>query len=296
MVTNVLEEPGPSDGTHVTASLNGVFYINRESETVRRAVIERSLKDVGLDGEHILAVEGLLVPPRLRPYFFTDGVLHSRLKPGEVGCYATHLTVMQLVVDRNLDSALVLEDDATLPGNVGAVLDTILVNLPSGWDLVHLCKDPCRATKHIKDLRGDLALVRYSRVPATTTGYLISRSGAQKFLRECKRYWPIDTDFRQPWRYGLEVYGLSRKFIYPNDVFASSIHAMGGRSRLRRGLPIPNRYCWTGNPLHSPLGFWFNLRRLGLRGWAACAIDNGARRVVRAGRAWGQWLSVVFAR
>jgi glycosyl transferase family 25 len=285
-VTDAIAEPAPSDGRHVTASLKGVFYINRGSDTARRVVIERGLEDAGLDGERILAVEGLLVPPRLRPYFFTDGVLHSRLTPGEVGCYASHLAVMQLLVDRDLDSALVLEDDATLPGNVGAVLSTILVNLPSGWDVVHLCRDPCRATKHIKDLRDDLALVRYSRVPATTTGYLISRSGAQKFLRECKRYWPVDTDFRQPWRYGLEIYGLSRKLIYPNDGFTSSIHAIGGHSRLRRGPPIPNRYSWTGNPLHSPLGFWFNLRRLGLKGWTRCAIDNGARRAVRAGRAW----------
>lgn len=278
MTTNVLAALAPPGA----ASLNGIFYINRESDTIRRAAIESGLDEAWLDGERISAVEGLQVPPRLQRYFFTDGSLHSRLTPGEVGCYASHLAVMELVVDRSLDAALVLEDDATVPPDMRAMLDAILVRLPGGWDLVHLSRDPCRATMHIRDLRDDLALVRYSRVPATTTGYLISRSGARKFLRDCKRYWPVDTDFRQPWRFGLEVYGLSRGLVLPNDAFSSTIHAMGGHSRLRRGLPIPNRYSWTGNPLHSPIGFWFNLRRLGLKGWVACAIDNGTKLIFRA--------------
>jgi glycosyl transferase, family 25 len=286
MLTNALADSALGDGGHVCVNLRNIFYINREADEARRAAIERRLKEARLDGERMSAVEGLLVPTQLRPYFFTDEVLHSRLTPGEVGCYASHLTAMQAVVDRDLDRALVLEDDAVLPHNADTVLNAILASLPADWDLVHLCGEPCRATKQIKRLGDDLALVRYSRVPAAATGYLISRAGARKFLRQCKRYWPIDTDFRQPWKYGLEIYGLSRKFIYPDDSFASSIQAMGGHSRLRRGLPIPSRYCWTGNPLHSPLGLWFNLRRLGLKGWAACAIDNSARRMAKAGRAW----------
>jgi glycosyl transferase family 25 len=260
-----------------------VFYINRECDTARRDAIERGLREARLEGERVSAVEGLQVPTDLRPYFFTNGQLHSKLTRGEVGCYASHLTVMQAVIDRGLECALVLEDDAVLSPNLAENLETILSSLPRGWDLVHLCKDPCRATKPVAKLADDLTLVRYSRVPATTTGYLISRSGAKKFLRKSKRYWPVDTDFRQPWNYALEIYGLSRKIIAPNNAFESSIHLMGNHSRTRRGFPMPKSYCWTGNPLHSPAGFWFNVRRLGLRTWAACTSDNVMRRFGRNG-------------
>jgi hypothetical protein len=77
----------------------------------------------------------------------------------------------------------------------------------------------------------------------------------------------------------LEIYGLSKRIIAPDDAFESSIHAMGNHSRSRRGLQLPKPHCWTGNPLHSPLGLWFNVRRLGLRTWTSCVTNNLLRRV-----------------
>jgi len=256
------------------------FFINRDCDEDRRSSVCAHLSSANMTAERVPGVEGLNVPDQFREVFFEGSTLHSKLKPGEVGCYASHLVAMQRMLDQNHDYALILEDDAILPADTAEIVRGVIASMPKGWDLVHLCKDSNRAVKIISALDGDRKLVRYSRVPETTTGYLVSRSGAHKFLKPMKRYWPIDTDFRQPWRFGLEIYGVTPCIIEPEG-FASAIHLIGNHSRLRRGLPIPSRYCWTGNPLHTPSGVLFNLRTLGPLTWGRCALRNGTRRAVK---------------
>ncbi|CAN1725077.1 glycosyl transferase, family 25 [Hyphomicrobium sp. 1Nfss2.1] len=256
------------------------FFINRDCDEDRRGSVCAHLSGANMTAERIPGVEGLNVPGQFREFFFEGPALHSKLKPGEVGCYASHLVAMQRMLDQDLEYALILEDDAILPTDAAEIVRGVIASMPKGWDLVHLCKDSNRAVKIISALDGDRKLVRYSRVPETTTGYLVSRSGARKFLKPMKRYWPIDTDFRQPWRFGLDIYGVTPCFIKPEG-FASAIHLMGNHSRLRRGLPLPSRYCWTGNPLHTPSGVLFNLRTLGPLTWGRCALRNGTRRIVK---------------
>lgn len=256
-----------------------VFYINRDCDAARRQSITDHLDAAQLKAERVSGVEGLNVPEHFHPFFFDGNVLHSKLKAGEVGCYASHLVAMERVVQRNLSHALILEDDAILPANIKETLADIIASLPKDWHIIHLCKDSNRAVKIVAQLEGNRRLVRYSRVPETTTGYLISRAGAEQFLKPIKRYWPIDTDFRQPWRFGLEIYGVTPRIIAPSD-FESAIHQIGNHSRLRRGLPIPSRYCWTGNPLHTPEGVVYNLKTLGPVTWSLCATHNTGRRLV----------------
>lgn len=265
-------------------NLNAIptFYINREVDEARRIAIRQYLRLAELPAERVVGVEGLSVPAQLKDFFFTDGKLHSQLKPGEVGCYASHLTAMQSIVERDLDYALILEDDAVLPANMREIIVNVLDNLPANWDIVHICQDSNRAVKPIAELDDSRRIVRYSRVPETTTGYLVSRTGAKRFLCPLKRYWPVDTDFRQPWRFGLEIFGVAPRIVSSSAAFASSIHGLGNRARQRRGLPMPSRHCWTGNPLHTPQGVVFNVRTLGPAAWAVCTAYNAARRLVAA--------------
>jgi glycosyl transferase family 25 len=258
------------------------FYINRASDTERRDAIRGYLRLAQLSAERVAGVEGYAVPAPFRDMFFTEGQLHSTLRPGEVGCYASHLATMRLLVERNLPYALILEDDAELPVDLHVILADVLASLPDGWDIVHLSRDSNRAIKPVADLGDGRRIVRYSRVPEVTTGYLVSRSGAEKFLNPVKRYWPVDTDFRQPWRFGLNIYGVAPSIIVAGGSLGSAIHDLGSHSRQRRGLPIPSRHCWTGNPLHTPEGIVFNFRALGPHAWAVCNVYNSMRRVVSA--------------
>jgi len=277
-----------------SAPVTSIFYINRDGDEGRREFIEWYLREANVQGERICAVEGLDVPQSLVRYFFNGNTQCSQLSPAEVGVYASHLTAARLIVERGLDHALILEDDAEVAPDLEPSLKDVFAQLPAGWDFVHLCGDGRFATKPVACLKQSKTLVRFSRVPSGAFAYLISRSGAEKFLAPPKRFWPVDTDLRQPWRFGLQIYGVMPALVDHSGRFPSTI-AKGPkseRSRLRRGLPIPSRHCWTGNPLHTPQGFYFNLKTLGPRWWASCWLENmkrrAARMVVRKSRVRGQ--------
>ncbi len=259
-----------------------VFYINRDCDDDRRANLELALRAAGLEAQRVSAVEGLSVPARLKDYFFESDGLVSSLTPGEVGCYASHLKTLEVIAERNLDYALVLEDDALPPRDLRRTIKDVMPQLPKDWDIVHLCGAPRRAVKPLAELERGRSLVRYSRVPSGAFGYLISAAGARKFLQPIKRYWPFDTDMKRPWLLALQIYGVTPRVVGHDDTSPSRILAMGGRSRGRRGLPKPSRAAWTGNPLHSPAGALYNLKALGPLWWARCGVQNAYSRTANA--------------
>jgi glycosyl transferase family 25 len=246
------------------------FYINLDHDAFRRQKMVAELALCGLAGERVAGVDGRNVPADVCAYFGKN-----QLSDGEVGCYASHLRALKTIVDRGLDAALVLEDDASLPPDLPEILTEIVASLPAGWEFVHLetrSKVQVRAAKPLVALRAG-ALVRHSRLPCGAAAYLVSHRGAEKLLKPCERYWPYDVDTRRPWVWKLDAYGVVPGPIKVRGE-ASSILARGGRSGLRRGLSL-------GNPMRSFAGVAYNIEKLGFAWWLWCAAQNSVARVGR---------------
>jgi glycosyl transferase family 25 len=242
------------------------FIINLDRSPDRLARMQAQAGRLGLAFERFQAVDGIGLTDDLAPYFCDGaGRIMSPLKPGEIGCYASHLGVWRRIVTLWEPASLVLEDDAVLADDLPSFLQSLLAALPRGWDLVHLCREPERAFRPLADLGDGRRLIRYSRVPTTTTGYLVSRSGAARMLLPIEpRMWCVDQDLRFPWRFGLDVYGVTPPPISPRGE-ASTI-GRGSRSRLRRGL--------RASPLRSPASLAWNMRKLGPWWWLRCLAVN----------------------
>lgn len=257
-----------------------IFVINLDRSQDRLSAMRCQLDKLGLSFQRIKAVEGLDIPEDLAAYF----AHHNRrgdpiIEAGAVGCYASHLRAYQQIVLSGVPYALVLEDDAVLPESLCALVQAVVRELPACWDFVQLAKPPRHAVQRLAALPR-ASLVRYSRIPSGTVGYLISRAGAKKMLNPAiERVWAIDTDTRRPWLFGLDAYG-----VVPNPIshggFPSTLRSAA--KRWRRGMPRPTPYTWTNMPLHSPRGVIWNMRKLGILGWLRCAVSNGAIRIVRA--------------
>jgi glycosyl transferase, family 25 len=284
VVTASAEPAGKVKLGGVNRPLDGrVFFINRDCDKERRAALQDELLKADLAAERISAVNGLDVPPSLHSYFFTQGAAPAGLRAGEVGCYASHLQAMQTIADRNLDFAVVLEDDAVLPSTFEASVAEILATLPASWDIVLLYGTPTRAFKPIATLGAKLGkVVRYSRIPSGTVAYIVNARGARKFLQSRKIAWPIDTDFRRPWAFNLEIFGVVPQLVHHSGGLTSAIQELGGRARKRRGIPLPKPGNWTGNPLHSPRGVLYNIGRLGAASWLMFMAQNFQCRLARA--------------
>jgi len=252
------------------------YFINLDRDADRRAAIETQLRQVGIEATRYAAVDGTALPPELAPYFAHGDGRPPLMKAGEIGCYASHLGVWREIVASNFSAALVLEDDAVLPQDLVPLIDDILARAPHEWDLVLLCGNKDRAVRPLVELEGGRRLVRYSRIPNTTAGYLITGSGARKMLNPAiRRIWPVDWDTRMPWVFQLDTYGVTPAPIHQNTTtLNSSIIRGSGRSRLRAGLPRPTAYTWTSNPIRTPAAFLYNVRTLGPLWWLRCFLVN----------------------
>jgi glycosyl transferase family 25 len=250
------------------------FFINLDRHPDRRAHVESQLRNAGLVAERVAGVNGREVPPELAGYFDLETKSRYALMPGQIGCQASHLKVMRLIRERNLDYALVLEDDALLPPDIAGILTETLEKVPAGWDIVRLCRPTSRAFRPLAKLSDNRSVVRYSRVPVGRAGYLVSRSGAAKLLQPRKMVRPGDDEISQSWLLGLDIYGVEPNPIVQERVALPTTIGVkrGGLNRFKRAIPDPRR----------PV---FHISKLGPYWWARCFAQNVAMKL-------GRWVGV----
>ncbi|WP_407658196.1 glycosyltransferase family 25 protein [Hyphomicrobium album] len=237
-----------------------VYFINMDRATDRRAHIEQALSQPGL------------LPARIASVTCPDdiaGISFAKVSTAEASCYASHITAWRALLAGTHPYCLVVEDDAKLPLELASIIGAIVASLPPGWGIVHLYSDERRAVRPLRSIEGRHTLVRYSRVPSGAVGYLISREGAKRMSVPGTRTWPVDTDTRRPWVWGLESYGVVPPIISHSGIFTGSIVE---RSRRRRGLRL-------GSPLRTPVSALWNVRRLGFGWWLYCLWANSTLRL-----------------
>ena len=244
--------------------------------------MQREAGAIGLAFERVAAVDGANVPDWLKGQFLNaDGSPLSRLAAGEIGCYASHLTVHDGIVREGLPYALVLEDDVKLAPDLMDAAMAAVSAAPAEWDYIHLSGRIKRTVYSLAQLPNGRHLVRHMRVPMNTGGYIISGRGAEKMLAPAPRIRPIDQEVHFPWLRSLDVLG-----VYPSPVIWGD------------HLPTTIECTWRTEPKkkHSwGPGFASRLRghvyaagKLGLVGYLACRWAGIRFAVARRGSAQGQ--------
>jgi glycosyl transferase family 25 len=241
------------------------FLINLDRSSDRLAHMQTEFARAGMDFERFPAVDGTDLPQALKSYFCdaSDKII-SPLRPGEIGCYASHLAIWQKMA-AGTSPVLVCEDDISLPDHFQRLLEATLSAAPAGWDVVRLSSPSWRPVAPLCDLDGTHKLVRYWREPTLTGATLVSPQGARKLLKPGLRTRPVDVDLRRPWVFGIETFGVWPPPV-TQDVHPSIILATGARHRYRRRL--------------SPDSLWrhlHSLRTLGVRTWIKCTAQRAIR-------------------
>ncbi len=160
---------------------------------------------------------------------------HSKrpLTGGEIAAYASHRRALQMFLDSGARFGLILEDDFGLvaPGSFPRQIEAVL-KTPISWNFIKLF-DYQPGPISQRRAAGDLDIVSYAEPGAGMVAYLVSRSGAQKFLSRKLIFRQIDEDTKFYWEFGIRVLSAS-----PNPVTEIS-DRMGGslieaeRLRLR---------------------------------------------------------------
>jgi glycosyl transferase family 25 len=163
------------------------YVINLARSAHRRAHIIAELRKAAIDYEIVTGVDGLELD--MHDQATVDPALFARSSwpEGMAGCALSHLRIYQKMIADGLDTALVLEDDVTLPGDLGALADALASHL-AGAELVLLNYDSKDTIKMSRegaiDLPGSRRLVLPIdvRQPGSSAAYLVTRKAAERMV------------------------------------------------------------------------------------------------------------------
>ena len=252
-----------------------IFVINLDRSPERLALLSAQARASGLRFERISAIDGTRQLPSWAAVQFMNahGGIRGGLSEGEVGCYASHLLVLSKIVERRIEAAIVLEDDAILDGDFERKAREAIRAAPAGWDCIHLSTNFKRSPFPVADLGSNHCLVRYMRLPVNSVAYAISLAGAQKLMAPRYRVRPFDVEFRLAWETGLEMLGTFPAIARPHEHLASTIDAdwkkdrpvMGWRRRKSR-----QQAEWKPGLVSQIRGWLYVMSRLGVAGAWHC--------------------------
>jgi len=255
--------------------LLSMFVINLDRSPKRFALMHAQARVLGLRFERVPGVDGTEALPdwAVAQFLNQSGQSHTGLSKGEVGCYASHLLVMSKIVERGLEAAIILEDDAVLDDSFARLVERASRAVPDPWDCIHLSTRFKRPAFPIADLGSGRSLVRYMRQPINSTAYMISLAGAAKLAAPRPRTRPFDVEFRQPWLSGLEMFGISPALVRPHEHLASTIDAdwkTHPSKANRRRATSRQQALWKPGLASQIQGWLYVLTRLGITGTLHC--------------------------
>lgn len=146
------------------------------------------------------------------------------LAPAEIGCYLSHCRILADAVEHGMPHTLVLEDDAVIPRNLGAVLAEI-ERLGQSFEIVRLAGT--RVPPHLPLRRlDDHRLVRLLGTACNATAYVISQQGAARLLAATGTILrQFDVAIDRYWAHGARIFALLPYPVWPERSIASDIGA-----------------------------------------------------------------------
>ncbi len=229
------------------------YLINLPRDVQRCERMHSELATMNIRYERVEAVYGKALSEAERRTWYDETTnqrrYHQSLTPGEIGCYASHQQVAQRLLDSREPYALVLEDDVHLLPELHAVLKAV-ADLPEQWDMIKLVgRDHEQAIQRwpFPGLNHKTQLIRYRRAPSRTGAYLLSRSGANKLLKQHRPFFrPVDVDIRYWWESGIRLYGVQPYPITRSvDSALSTIGAQATKRDTRRWRKLLNQLFFS---------------------------------------------------
>ena len=229
------------------------WVINLDRAPDRWARITAQLHSLGLPHERLSAVDArALTPTQLgaldEPAYRAQHGMTPAL--GELGCYLSHLQVLQAFLASAADFALVLEDDVVLHHSLPAVLHGLMQH-PSRWDVAKLSAvHSGTPLRYLQVAPGHWLAVMLSRCTGSSA-YLVNRSAAQAYVQGLlPMQLPYDHVFDQGWRFGIRYRLVTPTPCGHDNTVASTIVAPAGAQRKFRWTRRWRTYLYRlGNEL-----------------------------------------------
>lgn len=186
------------------------FVLHLARARARRENAQALLTDCGVAGEIWPAVDGAALSmddltAQVGAELFAPTYPFA-LRPGEVGCFLSHRQIWAEIVRRDLDHALVLEDDVALdPAAFPQALRLAQRNV-AALAYVQLQNRPQQCSASLIDQEDGCRLTQPVVTQVRTSAQLVSRTAAAQLLERSARIdRPVDTFLQSHWFTGLRL-------------------------------------------------------------------------------------------
>ena len=259
-----------------------IYVISLRTAQARRAEASRQMAECGAEFEFFDAVDGTAGHAefftRIDRRRFQLNTLRREPAPGEIGCYASHLSLWKWAVrhDRPL---VILEDDFQLEPGFSRMLGE-LEPLVEEFGFVRLqsMHGPRAVLKRLRPpahevRRQDGWSVHYlSDPPLYTLAYAIGPGAALALSRASTTLFaPVDKFLQQTWMHRVPLFALSPPIVSMSPQTGHS--TIGDRTRKSRNPAVMLQRAW-----HKAAG---EFRRLGFDRQQAARRPDPARKRVR---------------
>lgn len=215
-----------------------IYVINLDRDVERMASLAGSLEALALPFERISAVLGKQVPDWEK---LVDAGLYSarnRLpmpRPGEVGCYLSHLKAMETFLQTDARWCVILEDDVEVKPECVEVLAAL--GKQDDWDLVKLfCFHSGMPVRKVALTPTHHLVVHLTRT-TSSAAYAVNRRAAENLLKSMRPITEqVDHALDRPWETGLRVRGVRPLPVILAPVAATT--TIGYADRDGRRLPL----------------------------------------------------------
>lgn len=237
-----------------------VYVISLSGHNERREFISKQLDQIGISYSFFDAIN---VSTNLDYCKYID--LHKsiqvngrKLSNGEIGCSLSHYFVYKDIVEKKINFALILEDDAIVDDNLKFFVEGSILNATE-WDVILLGYSKVSKQDYVKINKfnpiGNIIYNRETKIGRVlknttcgTVGYLVSFSGASKLLA---MNLPGNT-LADNWPYFEKHGGLSIFHCRPFLVFEDFLNL---KSSIEHERPVNDRIKTSSNYIYDLLKY-----------------------------------------
>ena len=177
------------------------------------------------------------IPRLLRPHY------PFSLRSAEVACFQSHRKCWQEIIDRGLETALIIEDDVDIiNGEFTAAVKHAMKEIKMG-DLIRFPMKPREKPRNTSVTRDNISIFEPTLVGLGTQAQIVTNGAARRLLEKTERFdRPIDVYLQLRWKHKVRILTL-----WPNGVRENS-SSLGGSligkernnsDKLRRELLRP---------------------------------------------------------
>ena len=185
----------------------GIYLINLDRSTDRLLSAQQRFSAIGLPFERIVAIDAYKediaqYPIDQKVFERTHG--RKAIRPGEIGCYFSHLKALRAFIVSGREFGIIFEDDVLPQERLPEVLEELLA-FSDDWDIVslfHFHRGGPLAVRRAEKFSLAVHLAHISSAAA----YILSRQAAEKLvihlevMRAC-----IDHSLYESWKHGLRL-------------------------------------------------------------------------------------------